>query len=75
MRTTVYFAIVVSFFLSSCNREPSLQKYFVENADKKGFVALDVSPKIFNMDQTALTSEQKTALESCDKKYVFGFKL
>jgi len=75
MRTTVYFAIVVSFFLSSCNREPSLQKYFVENADKKGFVALDVSPKIFNMDQTALTSEQKTALESFDKMNVLAFKL
>jgi PBP1b-binding outer membrane lipoprotein LpoB len=31
---TVYGIALLSLFLSSCNSEPSLQKYFVENTEK-----------------------------------------
>ena len=75
MKIAVYFAVLVSLCLSSCNNEPTLQKYFVENSEKKDFVLLDVSPSIINMDKTKLTVEQKTALESFDKMNVLAFKL
>lgn len=75
MKIAFYFAILVSLFLFSCTNEPSLQKYFVDNSDKKNFVALDVSPSIINMDKTKLTAEQKTALESFDKMNVLAFKV
>ena len=75
MRIALYIAILVSLLLSGCNSEPTLQKYFVENSEKKDFIALDVSPTIINMDKTKLTAEQKTALASFDKMNVLAFKL
>ena len=75
MRIALYFAILVSLFLSSCTGETTLQKYFVESSEKKDFVALDVSPSIINIDKTKLTAEQKMALESFDKMNILAFKL
>jgi hypothetical protein len=74
-KIAIFAAILVSLLLSSCNNEPSLQKYFVENADKKGFVSVDVSPSIINMDKAKLTAEQKTALESFDKMNILAYRL
>ncbi|MDN3677751.1 DUF4252 domain-containing protein [Flavobacterium paronense] len=75
MKITFYLATLISLLLTSCNNEPTLQKYFVESAEKKNFVALDVSPGIINIDKTKLTAEQKTALGSFDKMNVLAFKL
>jgi hypothetical protein len=60
--------------LTGCNNEPSLQKYFVEKSDKQGYIALDISSSIINMDKSKLTAEQKTALESFDKMNILAFK-
>lgn len=61
--------------LISCNSEPSLQKYFVENTENKNFIALDVSPNILNVDKTKLSTEQSEALRSFDKMNILAFKL
>jgi len=68
-------AVLASLLLLSCNSEPSLQKYFVDNSQKDGFVVLDIAPSIINVDKTKLTPEQKTALESFDKMNILAFKL
>lgn len=76
MRAIVFLtAMLTSLLLLSCNSEPTLQKYFVENSEKKEFVSLDISPTILNMDKTKLSAEQKTALESFEKMNVLAFKL
>ena len=74
MKLIYFTAILASLLLMSCNSEPSLQKYFVENSEKKDFVALDVSPSIINVDKAKLTPEQKTALESFDRMNILAFK-
>lgn len=74
MKIAVYIAVLVSLLLTSCSGEPTLQKYFVENSEKKDFVALDVSPSIINVDKTKLTADQKTALASFDKMNIIAFK-
>ena len=61
--------------LSSCNNEPTLQKYFVESTENKNFIALDLSPSILNIDATSLTAEQNAALKSFDKMNILAFKL
>lgn len=68
-------ALIFSIFLISCNSEPTLQKYFVENTENKNFVALDVSPDILNVDKTKLSVAQIDALKSFDKINVLAFKL
>ncbi len=75
MKIGLYFGVLISLILTSCNNEPTLQKYFVENAGKKDFLAVDVAPSIINVDKTKLTAEQKTALESFDKMNILAFKL
>lgn len=74
MRVTFCIYALVLLFFSSCNNEPSLQKYFVENSEKKGFVNIDISPSIINLDKAKLTENQKTALESFDKMNVLVYK-
>ena len=67
-------ALLVLITLMSCNSEPSLQKYFVENTDNKDFIALDISPTILNIEKSKLTSEQNEALNSFDKMNILAFK-
>ncbi|WP_286966619.1 DUF4252 domain-containing protein [Flavobacterium sp. UBA4854] len=75
MRTNIFIIAVTALLtLGSCNSEPTLQKYFVENSEKKDFIALDVSPTILNVDQTSLSAEQSKALNSFDKMNILAFK-
>jgi hypothetical protein len=71
---TSIFALLGLFLLTSCNTDPSLQKYFVENTENKNFIALDVSPNILNVDKTKLSTEQSEALKSFDKMNILAFK-
>ena len=75
MKTIYGITLLFSLFLISCNSDPSLQKYFVENSENKNFVVLDVSPSILNVDKTKLSIEQSDALKSFDKMNVLAFKL
>lgn len=74
MRIVIYFVIALSLLLVSCNSEPSLQKFFVDNQSKKDFISLDISPSILNVDKAKLTEEQKTALASFKKMNIIAFK-
>lgn len=67
-------ALLLIMTLVSCNSDPSLQKYFVENTDNKDFIALDVSPSILNIEKTKLSAEQNEALKSFDKMNILAFK-
>lgn len=67
--------LLFSLFLFSCNSEPTLQKYFVENAENKDFVLVDISPSILNVDKTKLSIAQSEALKSFDKMNILAFKL
>lgn len=75
MKRIYIIAVIGSLFLTGCNNEPTLQKYFVENTENKNFVALDVSPSILNVDKTKLSAEQNEALKSFDKMNILAFKL
>jgi phage repressor protein C with HTH and peptisase S24 domain len=74
MKAIVGLAIFLCLWLTSCNSEPSLQKYFVENTENKNFIALDISSSILNLDQAKLSLEQKEALQSFEKMNVLAFK-
>jgi len=75
MKASIFTSVLlVLLTLISCNSEPSLQKYFVENTDNKDFIALDISPNILNLEKTKLSTEQNDALKSFDKMNVLAFK-
>jgi hypothetical protein len=74
MKTIVYIAIAVNLLFAGCNSKPSLQKFFVENSEKKNFIALDVSSNILNVATDQLTAEQKEAVDAFDKVNIIAFK-
>ncbi|PJJ06995.1 uncharacterized protein DUF4252 [Flavobacterium sp. 1] len=67
--------LLVSLVFGSCNSEPTLQKYFVENTENKDFIALDISSNILNVDKAKLTVAQSEALHSFEKINILAFKL
>jgi len=71
MKAVVGLAIFLCLWLSSCNSEPSLQKYFVENTENKNFIALDISSSILNVDPAKLSLEQQQALQSFEKMNIW----
>jgi hypothetical protein len=75
MKFIIFTAIALSLLLTSCNSEPTLQKYFVESQEKPGFVSVDISPTILNLDKTKLSAEQSKALATFDKMNVLAFKV
>jgi hypothetical protein len=75
MKVAHFIGIVIALMLFSCNSEPSLQRYFVDNTENKDFVSVDVSSNIINVDKAKLTSEEKEALESFDKVNILAFRM
>jgi hypothetical protein len=74
MKTIIYAVFGSFLLLTSCSKEPSLDKYFVENATSKNFLAVDVSPAMFNTPKSKLTKDQLDALKSFKKMNVLYFK-
>lgn len=75
MKTNIFTLVAaVLLTLVSCNSEPTLQKYFVENTENKDFIALDISPNILNLEKTKLSAEQTEAVNSFDKMNILAFK-
>ena len=71
----IYSIVLLCLLAVSCNSEPTLQKYFVDNTENKDFIALDVSSTILNLDKAKLSMEQNEALKSFDKMNILAFKL
>jgi len=75
MKRILSLIFIASTLLSSCNNEPSLQKYFVEKTENKNFIALDLSPDMLNVDSLKLTVDENEALKSFEKVNILAFKL
>lgn len=75
MKRILSLIFIASTLLSSCNNEPSLQKYFVEKTENKNFIALDLSPNMLNVDSLKLTVDENEALKSFEKVNILAFKL
>jgi len=75
MKRILSIVIIVSALFSSCNNDPSLQKYFVEKSENKNFIAVDLAPSMFNIDVSKLTADEKEALQSFEKVNIIAFKL
>lgn len=66
--------IILATLAISCNNEPSLQKYFVENSESSNFITLDVTSSIINTEKMTLTQSDKDALKAFEKMNILAFK-
>jgi len=74
IKNIITMLILVATF-TSCNQNPSLQTYFVDNELKPGFTSIDIPTSLLNIEQTSLTEEQKEAYKSIDKLNMLAFVL
>lgn len=63
-----------SMMLMSCNSEPTLQQYFVENIESKDFIALDLTTDILKFNKAEISADENAALETLEKMNVLAFK-
>ncbi|QNK78723.1 DUF4252 domain-containing protein [Winogradskyella sp. PAMC22761] len=58
---------------TSCNQEPTLQTYYVDNELEPGFASFDIPSSFFNVENIEMTKEQKEAYNSVDKLNVLTY--
>ena len=59
----------------SCDNEPTLQEYYVNNTENVDFLALDIPVSSLGLETTAFTAKEKAAYESVRKLNILAFKL
>ncbi|MDT0690252.1 DUF4252 domain-containing protein [Salegentibacter sp. F188] len=64
--------LIVSLVLFSCNNEPTLQEYYVENQSDKEFLAIDLPVSMF-ANSEALNEDQRATLETVKKVNVLAY--
>ena len=72
IKNLITMLVLVATF-TSCNQNPSLQVYFVDNELKPGFTSVDIPTSLLNIEQTNLTEEQKEAYKSINKLNMLAF--
>lgn len=73
MKKILFSLLLMSFI--ACEKEPSLQKYFVEKTESTDFISVDMSPSILNIKPDALSAEQQEALKTFKKMNILAFKI
>jgi hypothetical protein len=68
------FPLLFLLILAGCNREPSLQKYFVEKTEDPNFLVMDLSPTMLNLSTDSLSPDQQNAVNSFKKVNILAFK-
>ncbi|WP_170164452.1 DUF4252 domain-containing protein [Sinomicrobium pectinilyticum] len=58
--------------MSACGDGQSLQQYYVDSAEKEGFISLDIPSSMLNISNADLTEEQKEAYRSVKKLNVLA---
>jgi len=57
----------------SCNKKPSLQKYYVDNQETPDFLVADIPTSVLTIDKEKLTDSQLQAYQSIIKLNFLGF--
>lgn len=66
--------VILAATLLSCDQNPSLQTYFVDNQEKPNFLSVDLPISILKIDETKLSMEQKDAYHSVKKLNMLAYK-
>jgi len=73
VKITIYFFLVVATFVA-CNKEKSLQQYFVEKNESNNFLSFDIPAGVLNLSENA-SVETKETIASLKKLNVLVFKI
>lgn len=60
-------AFAVLILITSCNTEPSLQKYYVDSKENNEFISIDLPASIIELKDKEVSQEVKNTLETIKK--------
>lgn len=72
-KTLIECLLVIAFI--SCNQEPTLQSYYVDNQETNNFTTIDLPVSVVSFDESKLTDLQKDAYKSVKRLNFLGYKL
>jgi len=78
MKRTSHLILLLVFtvsFLVSCNSEPTLQSYYVDNQETSNFLTVDIPPSILGLAEDNLNEDQKKALKSVKRLNFLGYRV
>ena len=67
--------LMMGVVLVSCNSNPSLQEYYVDNQENNKFVMIDIPTSLISDDSEALDEEQKKVLKTVRKINIMAYPL
>lgn len=68
------YTLTLTVFLTSCNNEKSLQKYYVEKQNNDNFIAIDLPASLINLNDN-VSEESRETIETLKKLNILAFKL
>ncbi|WP_250434492.1 DUF4252 domain-containing protein [Hanstruepera flava] len=72
---TIFYGLLASILLVSCNNGPTLQTYFVDNQEAPNFISADLPTSVVKLDEASLSEDQKEAYSSLKKLNFLGYKM
>lgn len=69
------FVLVIMFALTSCDTNPSLQKYYVDSKENNEFISVDLPSSILQLQEENMTEELKGTLQTIKKLNFLALQL
>ncbi|UCE92972.1 MAG: DUF4252 domain-containing protein [Flavobacteriaceae bacterium] len=66
--------VLTTLFFVSCNKEMTIQEYYVKKQENSNFLAIDIPASLFKVQESA-SEETKSTMESIKKLNVLAFKI
>ena len=66
---------LIAFLLIACDKNPSLQKYYVDSNENTDFITFDVPASVLSLKNEDASKEVKETLKSIKKVNFLGFQL
>ncbi len=67
--------VVITLFTVSCNKNPTLQTYFVESNNNNEFISVDIPSSVLSLKNKDASDEVKETLKSIKKVNFLGFQV
>jgi hypothetical protein len=71
---TIFLMLMTAMMFVACNKQPSIQEYYVEKQENNNFIAIDLPASLIKLSENA-SQETKETLASIKKLNVLAFKI
>lgn len=66
--------LLIAILFVSCDKNPSLQSYFVDNQESASFISQDIPITMLKIDESKFDEDQKEAYKSVKRLNFLGYK-